>query len=70
MNEIKRYRIAHNMTREALGKMVGVSAVSIFRYEKGDREPSITKLKQIALVLDVTVDALIGEGDSQCQSVS
>jgi transcriptional regulator with XRE-family HTH domain len=50
-----------NMTQRHLAEQVGVSEVTISRYINGARTPKITILKQIAGVLDVSVDYLIGE---------
>lgn len=62
MKEIKRVRKNRKISQAELGKMIGVTAASVSRYENGEREPSVAILRRIAHALDVTVADLIGEG--------
>lgn len=48
---IKRAREEAGITQEALGKAIGVSGVTIMRYEKGQRNPSSKVIGEIAEVL-------------------
>ena len=45
---IKKAREEVGMTQEALGKAIGVSGVTIMRYEKGQRNPSSKVIGRIA----------------------
>lgn len=58
---IKVAREAANMTQEQLGREIGVTGVTIMRYEKNQREPTQGKLKKLAAALNVPVAVLIGE---------
>lgn len=61
---IKTYRKKLNMTQEQLAKKVGVSVMSIRRYEaKGEknREPSADLFDKIAQALGITSDILRGK---------
>jgi transcriptional regulator with XRE-family HTH domain len=58
---IKEIREAKGMTAAELAKAVNTTPVSISRYETGKRKPSIFKAAEIAKVLNVTVDELIGK---------
>lgn len=48
---IKKAREEAGITQEALGKAIGVSGVTIMRYEKGQRNPSSKVIGEIAEVL-------------------
>ena len=58
---IKEIREAKGMTAAELAKAVHTTQVSISRYETGKRKPDIFKAAEIAKVLNVTVDELIGK---------
>lgn len=49
-----------NMTNRELSYRIGVTEVTIGRYIKGMREPNVTNLANIAEVLGVTTDYLLG----------
>lgn len=57
---IRLHRLVKRMTQAELGKMIGVSSQAIGLYEKGEREPNITQLKQLATFFNVTLDYLLG----------
>jgi|ERR1019366_9345632 transcriptional regulator with XRE-family HTH domain len=52
-------REAKTLTKEKLGKVVGVHHSQIGRYEKGDASPSAEVLKKMANALDVSTDYLM-----------
>lgn len=60
---IKIAREAAGMTQEQLGKLLGVTGVSVMRYEKNTRQPRTEQLSQIADALGVTVGYLLGYGN-------
>lgn len=49
------------ISQEKLGEMIGVSGVTIMRYEKGQREPKINVIKQIASALEIDFTALLSD---------
>lgn len=57
---IKEARKAKHMTQEELGELVGVTGVTIMRYEKGQREPRMDQLQKIGDVLGINWTYLIG----------
>lgn len=59
---IKREREAAGLTQEQLGEKIGVTGVTIMRYEKNQREPRLEQLRKIAVALDVTVSDFV-DGD-------
>jgi transcriptional regulator with XRE-family HTH domain len=48
------------MTQAELGKIIGVSSQAVGLYEKGEREPNISQLRQLAGLFNVTLDYLLG----------
>lgn len=59
-SRIKIAREKRGFTQTQLGNMIGVSGVSIMRYEKNQREPSFKILKELANCLNVTIGYLQG----------
>lgn len=56
---LKRERQKKNLSQEELGNLIGVTGVTIMRYEKGAREPKIETIKSIANALKIPVANLI-----------
>ena len=52
---LKYYRLLRNLSKKALASKVGVTAMAITNYEKGDRNPSMEILKALAQALDVRI---------------
>lgn len=48
-----------NLSQEELGNLIGVSGVTIMRYEKGTRKPKLETIKKIANALKIPVSDLI-----------
>ena len=57
--DIKRIRVQAGMSQESLAQAVGVSRVSIVRYETGERKPALDVAAKIAKALGCKVDDLI-----------
>lgn len=55
---IKEFRARHDLTQEALAKMVGVRRETIVFLEKGKYNPSLKLAYKIARSLDTTIDEL------------
>lgn len=62
-DSIKKNRIEKGVTRKELAQKIGVSEVTITRYENGTREPKRETLNNIAKALDVDVFKLMGFDD-------
>jgi len=52
-------RKSKGFTRIVLSEMVKASAQSIYRWEKGLRQPDATMVQRLAKALDVTADELL-----------
>ncbi len=57
---MKSLRKQKGLTQEQLGDMVGVSKDAISRYESNTQTPSLERVRRIALVLNTSVDYLLG----------
>lgn len=57
---IKSARISKDYSQEELGKLTGVSKVSICGYEKGSRIPNLEKFELLVNALDVEPAYLLG----------
>lgn len=58
---IKILRKEKGLTQKQLGEKIGVSAVTITRYETEQRYPDIETLKKIAVALETTVSAIVDD---------
>lgn len=56
---IRAARIAAGMTQQQLADALGISQVSVTRWETGEREPRVSTLKRIAAVLGCDLSALL-----------
>ena len=50
---MKEARENKGMTQQELAKAVGVKAVSICRYERGERTPKPATAKKLGIILDI-----------------
>ena len=57
---LRELRKEHNMSQSDLGKLLGVSKVSVSGYENGTRVPSIEILLSILDVFQTSADYLLG----------
>lgn len=55
---IKERRIAHDLTQEQLAKRIGVSGAMLCMIERGTKVPSLPLSKEIAAVLNCTLEDL------------
>ncbi|MCM1315103.1 MAG: helix-turn-helix domain-containing protein [Alistipes senegalensis] len=59
--KLKCFRLEHGYTQAELGKLVGVSDVSISLYEQGKRTPDLYKSVRIATIMGTTCEELVNE---------
>ena len=57
---VKEARIEKKMSQEELGKLLGVTKVSICGYENGTRTPSLETFDLLADIFGTTTDYLLG----------
>ncbi len=57
---IRKYRLQCGLSQFALGAKLGVSSVSVSKWERGQTQPDIHALTQMADIFGVTVDELVG----------
>lgn len=58
---LKTLRIEHNLTQVDLAKIIGVSQTTIYFWETGTNEPTLSYLVRLASFFEITIDELIGE---------
>ncbi|WP_286315352.1 helix-turn-helix domain-containing protein [Romboutsia ilealis] len=61
--KIKELRKEKNLTQSQLAKLMNKSAITIRKWESGERTPSIDTIKQIANILEVPTFMLTGDND-------
>lgn len=57
---LRMLRAQRGLSGQALADSVGISQGMISAYERNEKQPTITNLEKIALVLDVSIDYLLG----------
>lgn len=57
---LKKIRKSKNLTQKQLANKVGISLMSIQRYERDERQPTVEILEKICDALDISVFELIG----------
>lgn len=60
-NRIKAAREKAHMTQEELGARLGITGVTIMRYEKEQREPTLQTFRDISSELDISISYLLGD---------
>ena len=58
---LKRFRVAKNMTQEQAAEALGVSTQTVSRWECGTTLPDVAMLPEIARLYGVTIDDLYQE---------
>ena len=62
-NRLKELREEKGLTQKQLAEQLGLNSVTYLRYEKSQREPSLSILADIANYFNVSVDYLLGLKD-------
>lgn len=60
-DKLRDLRQEKNLSQKTLADMAGVSQASIYQWEKGTRIPKIKQVRNIALILGVTLSDLIDD---------
>ncbi len=61
--KIKFYRQRKNLTQEKLAELIGVSAMTVKRWEWGQRIPRANELMKLAQALNTNMEYLMGQTD-------
>lgn len=59
LTELTQYRAANSLSRQDLADQFGVSAVTIWRWEAGERFPSLRHLPAVAKMVGKSIEDLI-----------
>jgi transcriptional regulator with XRE-family HTH domain len=65
---IKRLRLAKNITQEQLSVAMNVTCAAVSKWERGDTYPEITLLQPLAYYFGVTLDELMGYNQERIQT--
>ncbi len=65
---IKRLRIAKNITQEQLSAVMNVTCAAVSKWERSETYPDITLLQPLAFYFGVTLDELIGYDQKKIQA--
>lgn len=65
MNAIKKYREAAGLKQAEMAEAIGISTMTLSRYESGTREPRATELLKMSELFGCTVDELLGKNPTQ-----
>lgn len=61
---MRQLREDRGLSRAALAQKLGVSKETIYRYENNVQDPSVERVKQLAVILHTSVDYLVGLDDA------
>lgn len=67
-DKIYQARKKMGLSQETLSEQVGVSRQAVSKWETGDTEPDIGKLRALSKALDVSVDWLLDEEETSCST--
>ena len=56
--QLKALRVKRRMTQEQLAQKLNTTKAAISRYEKGQRQPKLEIITEIAMILDASPDEL------------
>lgn len=62
MSEIRKMRKKLNMRADELASAVGISVMSVYRYEQGCRKPDIEVAARMAKVFRCNIEDLLDKG--------
>ena len=57
-DKIRMFRQKRGLSQQALGDMLGVSAVAVHKWEKGHSQPDIAMLRRLSVLFGVSIDEL------------
>lgn len=66
--KLKEIRESHGLTQKQLAEKIGVTAVTITRYERNQREPKYDMIIKICEIFDISINELIGENITSMSS--
>lgn len=57
---LRKLRERNRMSRAVLSELTGLSKSMISKYERGERQPTLEPLRELADFFDVSIDYLVG----------
>jgi transcriptional regulator with XRE-family HTH domain len=65
MKTIRQARVERGWTQLALAFRLGVTPVTIYNWERGKSEPRVSQFRQLARLLEISMDELALTGDEE-----
>lgn len=62
-NNLKNLRKENGLSQSAIAKRIGVTQQCVSEWEKGNMEPTLSNLWQLADLFNLSIDALVGRTD-------
>jgi len=59
---LRRARLARNVSQQQVAEMLGTGATQISRYERGEQDPTATRLVELAILYGISLDDLVDLG--------
>jgi len=66
---IREMRRKMGLSQEDLARQIGIRGQQVYRYEAGENDPSADILRNIAQILGVTTDYLVGLSDDPTRQI-
>lgn len=67
---LKEFRKKNKLTQQKLADELGVNRVNITRWEKGNTEPNLAQLGNIAIYFNTSIDYLTGKIDKEYEDTT
>lgn len=64
MDKLKELRIKNHLSQRQVAQYLEITPQSYFNYENGKFEPSISGLKKLATLYNISIDNLVGFNDN------
>jgi transcriptional regulator with XRE-family HTH domain len=69
-NNIRKYRLEHHLTQDQLAEKIGISTSFCANLERGKKSMSIMTLRDIADALEIRVDCLLYEKNTETRTMN
>ncbi len=61
---LKQLQTTNKLLKKDIANAVGISLMGYYRYERGEREPTLSTLVSLADYFNVSLDYLVGRSDN------
>jgi len=68
LTELTEYRASNGLSRQDVAEQFGVSAVTVWRWEAGERFPSLRHLPQVARLVGKSIEDLLDGYETEARA--